>query len=127
MTTATYATAAQDFFKAATESTNAFFKAFPKNPVDAKEAFEKVQAVFRIEFEKTQEMWKTYGKAMTGDATANEIAKANAKAADLLKATAFGSMLAIPGTIFILPLIVEKAKEYNVDIVPASVATQFKI
>lgn len=125
MTTA-FATA-QDFIKAATESTTSFWKAFPKNPADAKEAFEKVQAVFRIEFEKSQEMWKTYSKAMTGDATANEIAKANAKATDLLKSTAFGTMLAIPGTIFILPLIVEKAKEYNVDIVPASVSTQFKI
>lgn len=125
MTTA-FATA-QDFIKAATESTTSFWKTFPKNPADAKEAFEKIQAVFRIEFEKTQEMWKTYGKAMTGDATANEIARANAQAADLLKSTAFGTMLAIPGTIFILPLIVDKAKEYNVDIVPASVATQFKL
>lgn len=120
-------TTPQDIFKAATDSATTFFKAVPKTPAEMKDTFEKVQAVFRIEYENSQEMWKIYSKAATGDATANEITKANKKAAELLKSTAFAGLVSMPGAIFVLPTIVEKAKEYNVDLVPASVATQFKI
>ncbi len=117
----------QEFFKTAATSTTDVLKGMPKTQEEAKVAFEKVQAVFTAESENAQDMWKTYFKAAKGDATPNELISANAKATELLKTTAFASMLVIPGTIFVLPLIVAKAKEYNIDLVPKSVAAQFKI
>lgn len=126
MTTNTFA-AMQDFFKTATTSTTDMFKAIPKTQDEAKVVFEKVQAVFKAEGENAQDMWTTYFKAAKGDATPNEIASANSKATELLKTTVFAGMVAMPGTIFILPTLIAKAKEHNVDLVPKSVAKQFNI
>jgi hypothetical protein len=113
----------QDFLKMTTD----FYASVPKTPEDAKVVFEKVQTVFKTEFQNSQDMWKTYQKAAKGDATVNEIAAANKQATELLKTTAFGALIAMPGSLFVLPVIIEKAKEYNIDLVPQSVATQFNI
>lgn len=117
----------QDFYKTATATTTDMFKAMPKTPAETKAVFEKVQGVLKAEGENAHDMWSTYFKASKGDATPNEIASANSKATELLKSTAFASMLVVPGAIFVLPLLVAKAKEYNVDLVPKSVAKQFNI
>lgn len=113
----------QDFFNMTTE----FFKSVPKTPAEAKVTMEKVQTVIKTEYDNSQEVMKTYAKAAKGDATPKEITAANKKAVELIKATTFASMLAVPGAIFVLPAIVEKAKEYSIDLVPASVAAQFDI
>ena len=113
----------QDFFN----MTTAFFKAVPKTPAEVKATMEKVQSVLKTELDNSKEVMTTYAKAAKGDATANEITAANKKAVELVKATTFASMLAVPGAIFVLPAIVEKAKEYSIDLVPASVAEQFDI
>lgn len=113
----------EDFFK----NTNEYFSNLPKTPDEAKSVFEKVQKIFKTEYENSQTMWKTYQKASTGDATINEIASANKHATELLKNTAFMSLLAVPGTVFILPLLIAKAKEYNIDLVPKSVSAEFDI
>jgi len=126
MTTNTFASM-QDFFKTTSASTMDVFKAIPKTQDEAKAMFEKVQAVFKAEGENAHDMWTTYFKAAKGDATPNEIASANSKAVEMLKTTAFAGMLAVPGTIFVLPMLVTKAKEYNVDLVPKSVSKQFSI
>jgi len=116
-------TAPQDFFKL----TSDFFKTVPKTAEDTKELLDKIQAVFKDEYENSQDMWKIYQKAATGDATVNEIAEANKKAAELLKATKFATIMAFPGAVFFLPALVELAKTHGVDLVPASVAKQFDI
>ena len=113
----------QEFFKSVTD----FYEKVPKTPDEAKVVFEKVQSVFKIEADNSQEMWKTYAKAAKGDATVNEITAANKLAAELLKTTTFAGLVSIPGALFVLPVIVEKAKEYNVDIVPKSVSKHFGI
>lgn len=113
----------QEFFKSVTD----FYEKVPKTPDEAKVVFEKVQSVFKTEADNSQEMWKTYAKAAKGDATVNEITSANKKAAELLKATTFAGLVCVPGALFMLPAIVAKAKEYNVDLVPASVSKQFDI
>ncbi len=113
----------QDFVKSMTE----FYASVPKTPEDAKVVFGKVQTVFKDEYKNSQDMWKIYQKASTGDASPNEIADANKKASELLKATAFAGFVAFPGAIFVLPALVSAAKEFNVDLVPASVSKQFKI
>ena len=113
----------QDFYKLTTD----FYQSLPKTQAELKTAFEKVGKVLQTEYDNTQDVLKTYQKASTGDATANEIAAANKKTMELAKAATFASMLAIPGAIVVLPLIVDKAKEYNVDLVPASVSSEFNI
>jgi len=113
----------QDYFKV----TSDFFSSLPKTPEDTKALFEKLQAVFKDEYDNSQSMWKVYQKAATGDATVNEIADANKKATEILKATAFGSLIMVPGVLFILPILIEKAKEFGIDLVPASVNKQFKV
>ncbi len=113
----------QDFFKLTTD----FWQSVPKTQKDFNTTLEKVGKVLQTEYDNSQEVLKTYQKAVTGDATANEIASANKKAVELAKAATFASMLAIPGAVVVLPLIVDKAKEYSIDLVPASVAAEFKI
>lgn len=113
----------QDFFKPATD----MFASMPKTHADVKAAFDKIQQVFTTELTNSQTMWKTYQRAATGDATQNEITAANKAAAELIKTSTFASVLAIPGAVFVLPAIIEKAKEYKIDLVPASVAEHFNI
>lgn len=113
----------QDFFKATTD----LFANVPKTADEAKVVFEKVQTVFKTEYTNSQDMWKTYQKSFQGEATPKEITEANKKAAELLKATTFAGLVAIPGAVFVLPTIVEKAKEYKIDLVPKSVSEQFDI
>lgn len=113
----------QEFFKSVTD----FYETVPKTAGEAKVVFEKVQSVFKAEADNSLEMWKTYTKAAKGDATANEMTDANKKATELLKATTFAGLVAIPGAMFILPAIIEKAKEYKIDLVPNSVKAKFDI
>ena len=107
--------------------TTKFYKAMPKTVAEVKTVMEKAQSVVKTESENYQDVIKTYAKATKGDASVNEIGKANKKAAELMKVATFASMLAVPGAIFVMPLIVEKAKEYSIDLVPASIAAQFDI
>jgi hypothetical protein len=113
----------QDFIKSATE----FYTSVPKTPEKIKDAMEKVQTVYKTEFTNAQDMFKIYQKSTTGDATPKEIMSANSKATELLKATAFASLISIPGALFMLPSIINKAKEYNIDLVPKSVSAEFNI
>lgn len=113
----------QDFFKL----TSDFFASIPKTPEEGKAVFEKVQKVIKTEYKNSQDIWKIYQKAATGDASVNEISAANKKATELVKASTFAGIVALPGSLFVLPLIVEKAKEFDIDLVPKSVADEFNI
>jgi hypothetical protein len=107
--------------------TTKFYKAMPKTVEEVKAVMEKAQSVVKTESDNYQSVIKTYAKAAKGDASVNEISKANKQATELVKAATFAGMLAVPGAIFVMPLLVEKAKEYSIDLVPASVAAQFDI
>ena len=107
--------------------TTKVYNAIPKSSDDLKDVLEKIQDVVKTESTNCKDVLQTYAKASKGEATANEISKANKQAAELVKTAAFASMLVLPGAIFAMPLIIEKAKEYNIDLVPVSVASQFDI
>jgi hypothetical protein len=113
----------QEFFKLTAD----YFIKFPKTESEFKDIFFKIQSVFQTEMKNTKEMWQIYQKSATGDATANDIAKANKKAQELLKTTSFAFLVSMPGTIFVLPAIIEMAKKYDIDLIPASVSTEFTI
>ena len=119
----TLAKTPQDFIK----NTTNYFSKFPKTETEVKQVLEKTQAVFQTELKNSQDMWKTYQKAFSGDASPNDITKANKKAQELAKATSFAMMLAFPGAVFALPAMIEIAKEYDIDMIPASVAKEFNI
>jgi hypothetical protein len=107
--------------------TSDYFKVFPQNEAQLKEVLEKVKTVFWTETKNSKEMWDIYKKASLGNASVNELAKANKIAQELMTTTRFAFLVALPGTVFFLPLMIKFAKEHGVDLVPASVAKEFEI
>lgn len=111
----------QEYFKLSTD----FLAGLPKTQAEAKDLFQKVQTTFSEDMADNQAMWRIYQKATTGDATTNEISKANKTATELLKASSFATLVAMPGSVFLLPLLIDKAKEHGIDLIPKSMATMF--
>lgn len=107
------------------EQSRSVYDQFPKNAEQAKEFFEKVKAVLQDESKNAQTMWDTYQKSLTGDASFNEIKKANEIYVELLKSTRFAALVAIPGAVFMLPALVKIADQFGVDLVPKTVAQHF--
>jgi hypothetical protein len=112
-----------DYFKI----TRDMLAALPKTQLDVKNTFEKVHTVFQAEAANSHKMWKTYEKSFTGDASINDIAAANKQAEQLMKATGFAFLIAMPGTIFVLPAIIAAANSQGFDIVPETVKREFKL
>lgn len=100
---------------------------FPKNEREITESLEKIKLVLQTEVNNSKDMWNTLQKATTGDASMNEILAANKQAKNLLIATRFAFILALPGSIFILPLLIEFATQYGIDLIPASVRREFNL
>lgn len=117
----------KDSAEMVTKYTNEYLAQFPKTQEEAAESFERLKAVFYAEATAAREMWEIYAKAATGDATPNQIADANKKAQELLVTARFATLTFIPGSVFILPHLIKAARDVGVDIVPASVAKEFKI
>ena len=91
----------QEFFNL----TQDYLKLFPKNEHDVREVASKVKGVYISETKKALEMLKTYNKATSGDASPNEIASANKLAQELMVTARFAAFMAIPGSIFALPVV----------------------
>ena len=108
-------------------ATTDYFKSFPKNEAEIKEALKKVKTVFETEFTNSKDLWASYQKMATGDASINEINAANKKVQELLKSAHFAFLLALPGSVFLLPAIIKFAKEYGIDLVPNSVSKEFDL
>lgn len=112
-----------DFYQYSTK----LFNAIPKSTEELADTIERVRDVMEIESKNCMYMAKVYADAANGDATANEISRANEKATDFVKTAAFATALMIPGAFFAMPLIIEKAREHNVDLVSKSIAEHFDI
>ena len=119
----TIPTTPQEIFESATK----FYGSLPASIEDMKAIAEKVQTVLKTETANNQEMVKTYQKAITGKATAKEISDANKQAMEFMKTAAFFGLISIPGALFVLPTILESAREHDLDLIPKSVAEQFNI
>jgi hypothetical protein len=103
------------------------FRNFPKTEEEVKEFFVKLQRIFYAEAKNSIEMWQIYQKSLTGNATPNEINKANKIAQDLAISAGFIGLLALPGSLFFLPVLIKGAKEFGIDLVPATIKEEFKI
>lgn len=108
-------------------STLQFWNNIPKNETEIKKSLQKLKSVFEEEIEKSKEMWAIYSKAAKGEATMNELHSANRICQELMSTARFAAVLAMPGAIFVLPHLVKAAEQFGVDLVPPSVAKQFKI
>lgn len=108
------------------EQSMAMFDYIPKNEKQAREFFEKVKSVLQDETKNAARMWEIYQKSLTGDASFNEIKEANQIYTELIKSTSFAAIVAVPGAIFALPVMVRISKEFGVDLVPESVIRHFK-
>jgi hypothetical protein len=113
----------QDFFNLS----QAYIAAVPKNEQEVKQFADKVKNVITAETAKASNVLKTYQKAATGDASANDIAVANKQAEALMVSARFVAFLAIPGAVFALPLLGKLAEEFDVELVPESVHKEFGI
>jgi hypothetical protein len=112
-----------DFFQYTTK----LYKAVPKSVEELTETIEKVRTIVEIQSDNCMNMAQVYADAAKGDATANELSRANKQATEFVKTAAFATALMIPGAFFAMPLIIEKAREHNIELVPKSVAEQFDI
>lgn len=114
----------QEFYKMATDS----FAKLPKTQADVKEVAEKVKNVYTAEATKASEMFKTFQKATTGDASVNEIAVANKQAQSLMVTARFAALMAIPGAILMIPALSKIELELDAgDIIPDSVRKEFNL
>ena len=112
-----------DFYKQVTS----FYSSLPKTAAEGKEVLEKLQAVAKTESANVQSLIDWCSNASKSKTPIKDFSTASKKTAELIKTATFASIVAMPGALFVLPLIVEKAKELNIDIVPASVAAEFSI
>lgn len=113
----------QDFFKTAFD----YYKMIPKTEDEIKETLNKIKSVFEAETENTKQLFDIMKKASTGDASVNELATAGKTMNEMMVAARFATVMAMPGSVFMLPALVEFAKKYNVEIIPASVKKEFNL
>jgi hypothetical protein len=116
-------TTPQDLFTQATK----YMAAIPKTTEEVQAVLTKAKTVAEVEAQNAKEVIATYNKATRGDASINEITQANKKAQELMVAARFATVLAMPGGIFMMPMLIEASKEFDFDFVPASVSKEFGI
>jgi hypothetical protein len=120
---ATFGTAPFDMFK----MPNDLFGFLPKTESDVKDTFTKLKQVFQTEAKTVVEIFKTYQRIMTGESSVMELQSANRKIIQLLQTAGFILLVTVPGVIFLIPELVKMAREYDVDLVPASVSEAFEL
>lgn len=113
----------QDYYDTAMK----YMSAFPKTLDEVQDVAKKAKTVVDTEVKNAKEVISIYNRATRGDTSVNEIMSANKKAQELMVATRFVTVLAIPGGIFMLPAMIEASKEFDFDFVPASVSKEFGI
>jgi len=112
-----------DYFKAMTDA----YTAFPKTPEDVKVVLEKTKKVVDEEAAKVKKIISVCNKAATGNASVNEMAEAKDITKDLFVTARFTAVMAIPGTVFVLPVLSKVADEFDFEFVPKSVKKEFAI
>ena len=113
----------QDYFKAMTDA----YSTFPKTPEDVKVILGKTKNVVDAEAAKVKKVISVCNKSVTGNASVNEMSEARDTVKDLLVTARFAAVMAIPGTVFVLPALSKLADEYDFDFVPKSVKKEFAI
>ena len=116
-----------DFTQPFYDAAASIYKSFPKTIPDVKSFMEKAQGVIKTEFDNTQTAMQTYTKACKGNSNSSDILIANAKMLEVSKTIMFSTMIMVPGMLVALPTLINNAKKYNIELVPASIASKFNI
>lgn len=116
-------TTPENFIKSTVDT----FSALPKTPEQFQSVLAKVKNVVETETKNSKTVMETYAKAAKGEATINEIPSANKKAQELLVAARFACIMAMPGSIFALPILTKLESDLSIDLVPKSVKKEFNI
>lgn len=78
------------------------------------------------ESKETKNMLFIYGRYMRGDASKNDMKKANAQFRELLKNIGLGIIVMLPFAVITIPVIVKVGRFLGVDILPTSFKEQDK-
>ncbi|MBL6900164.1 MAG: hypothetical protein ISR28_04195 [SAR86 cluster bacterium] len=70
------------------------------------------------ETESSRAMLKTYSDYLKGEATEDDLEKANKQLNEILKDLSLGLMAVIPFAPLTIPMIAKFAKKYNIDLLP---------
>ena len=73
---------------------------------------------FTEETESTRTMLKIYSDYVKGEASDEDIEKANKQLNEILKDLSFGLMAVIPFAPITIPMIAKFAKKHNIDLIP---------
>lgn len=113
----------EDFIKMATNT----LASLPKTPDQFQEVLSKVKNVVDTEVKNSKSAIEIYTKAAKGDASINEIVSANKKSQEVMVATRFACIMAMPGAIFALPLLSQMENDLSIDLIPKSVKKEFNM
>ncbi len=87
----------------------------------ARAGFERLKEHLGQEREETREMFEIYNRAMEGDATREEIKRANEQFGDLLRLAGMGTFFTlIPGSTLLLPVAVAGANKVGIRLLPSA-------
>ena len=84
----------------------------------AKKRMLDIKEVLGRESEETKLMWRIYFRSVLGKATTEEHTWANNKLRDNLKTLGFTGLILLPGTVFILPIVVGLGHGIGINIIP---------
>ena len=81
---------------------------------------------FTEETESTRTMLKIYSDYVKGEASDEDIEKANKQLNEILKDLSFGLMAVVPFAPITIPMIAKFAKKHNIDLLPEWFKDSFK-
>ena len=82
--------------------------------------YKKIKQILSQESAETKLMLSIYKKSLSKTATPEELIIANRQIKEIFKLAGFSGLIILPGTVFILPVLIKAAKKYNIDILPES-------
>jgi hypothetical protein len=95
-------------------------KQIPTSREEVHQKLVEIRDQFAEEKQETVEMWRIYELHIYGLATDEEVKWANDQALDVIRAVGLAGIIVLPGTVFVLPVLVKVANRFNVNILPSS-------
>lgn len=82
-------------------------------------ALKKIREFFAVQVAHGREMKVIYERYLRGEATKEEMERANAHFRDYLKIAGLGTLLVLPGAVLSIPLVAKLGKAFGIDIFPS--------
>ena len=98
----------------------------PKTKDEFAKVILSIKSVLQDESQDTRRIWEIYINEMSGLHKKDDMAWANEKIRDIFKSLGLGGLIILPGTIFILPIIIGVAHSIGIDILPQWAKDKYK-